>query len=100
MLLFFLLGLLIYTNARLATKKGKNPFVWGLITLVAFLLAFGILGGSYLTAVYNGPVTPEAIAQYYVENPLVITIMVMLGIGGVLLVRYILERTTPRNPAP
>lgn len=92
LLLLLLLVFLIYSNVRLARKKGKNPVIWGLISLAAFLVFYGMLGGIYISIVYKGPVAREAVQAYLMKEPLAMTMLIMLGIGGVLLVRYLLER--------
>jgi ABC-type multidrug transport system permease subunit len=95
MLILLLLGLLIYTNMQLAKKKGKNQWVWALITFVAFFAAYTILGGTYLSIVYKGQINREAVTSYLLNSPLVQLLLMMFGVGGVLLVRYILERSKP-----
>ena len=92
MLLLLLLALLIYTNVRLAKSKGKNPIVWGIVTFVAFLTAYLLLGTVYLAIVYKGPLNREALTTYLTNEPLAVIMLSMLGVGGVLLVRFILER--------
>src|SRR6186997_2911998 len=92
MLLLLLLALLIYTNVRLAKSKGKNPVVWGIVTFVAFLTFYCMLGTVYLAIVYKGPFDRESLTSYLEHRPLAVIMLSMLGIGGVLLVRFILER--------
>jgi hypothetical protein len=93
MILLFLIGIFVYLNANLAKKKGLNPLLWGFITVVAFFAAFMLLGGIYVSFVYSGPLTQEAMKQYLGDNILVAWTIILLGIGGTLLVRFILERT-------
>jgi quinol-cytochrome oxidoreductase complex cytochrome b subunit len=92
MLPLLLLILVIFTNARLASSKGLNPFLWTLISLVAFSLAYLFLGGIYLVMVYKGAYTKPAIEAWVQQNPLSVLFMLMLGVGGMLVVRYIIER--------
>ena len=92
MLLLLLLALLIYTNVRLAKSKGKNPILWGIITFVAFFMSYCLLGTIYLAIVYKGPLERAALTSYLEHEPLAVIMLSMLGIGGVLLVRFILER--------
>src|SRR6187455_2935681 len=93
MLLLLLLALLIYTNVRLAKSKGKNPIVWGIGTFVAFLISYCLLGTVYLALVYKGPLTREYLTIYLTNEPLAQVMLSMLGVAGVLLVRFILERS-------
>ena len=91
-----LLCLMAYPNARLAQRNGRNPFVWGVLSLVAFFFAYCLFGSVYLTMVYAGPYTKEAIVDWVKVSPLPVFTMFLLGVGGILLVRYILERTAPK----
>jgi cytochrome bd-type quinol oxidase subunit 2 len=99
MLLLFLVGIFVYLNANLAKKKGLNPLLWSLLTIVAFFAAMLLLGTVYISLVYNGPMTQEAMKQYMEGNLLVVWTLIFLGIGGTLLVRFILEKTkdNPRS---
>lgn len=92
MFLVFLVGIFVYLNANLAKKKGLNPILWGFITVVAFFVAMMLLGALYMSLVYNGPMTQEAMKQYMESNMLVAWTLIFLGIGGTLLVRFILEK--------
>ena len=97
MLLLLVVGALIYLNARLALKKGRNPYIWGFVSFIAFFVAYGILGYFYLSSIYSGPFTRESVETYLMNEPLSLMMMVMLGIGGMLLVRFILERLAPQQ---
>jgi hypothetical protein len=92
MLYLLLLFLLAYTNSRLATKKGLNPLLWGFMSVIAFFLAYGVLGTIYLSLVYDGAYTREAIMAWIEKSPLSVAMLFMLGYGGMLLVRFIIER--------
>jgi hypothetical protein len=93
MLLLLLLALLIYTNVSLAKKKGKNPIVWGIVTFFAFFISYCVLGVIYLAIIYKGPWNQESLNSYLRNEPLAIAMLSMLGVGGVLLVRFLLERS-------
>jgi len=97
MLLLFVVGFMIYLNARLAGKKGRNQFLWGFISLLAFFVFYAVLGLIYLSSIYSGALTKEALSAFLISQPLSLMMMVMLGIGGMLLVRFILERIAPRG---
>ena len=92
-----LLCLMAYPNARLAQNKGRNPFAWGLLSLAAFFFAYCLFGSVYLTIVYPGPFTREAVMNWAKASPLPAFTMFLLGIGGILLVRYILERSASKR---
>jgi hypothetical protein len=92
MLLLLLLALLIYTNVSLAKKKGKNPVVWGIVTFFAFFVSYCVMGAIYMAIIYKGPWNNDAITVYLRNEPLAVAMLSMLGVGGVLLVRYVLER--------
>lgn len=90
--------ILVFTNSGLASRKGKNPFVWGAITLVAFLLAYVLMSTLYVFFTYKGPLTPENLddLRTYMEtfqrDTLKVLLLAMFGVGGALLVRYRLTR--------
>ena len=92
MLPILLLALMVYVNARLARKKGLNPIAWGAVTFAAFFLAYLLLGSFYVMMIYKGPLTREALQSWLMASPLTQVMLAMLGVGGFLLVRYVLER--------
>ncbi len=90
-----LLFAIVFANARVAGRKGKNPVVWGLFTLGAFLLTAMIFGGMFLMMGYKGPMTPEAIQEYGMslqKDFLKGLTVAMFGLGGGLVIRYLLQR--------
>ncbi len=93
MLLFILILLMLaLPNAMLARKKGHNPFIWGLLSILGFFVAYFFVGGTYFAIVYKGAMTEEAVTAWVMKKPLIALLMFLIGIGGVLLVRFILER--------
>ncbi len=92
MLFLLLLVLLVYMNARLARKKGLNPILWGFISVVAFFAFYCVVGSLYISAIYKGPVTREALTAWIMQSQLSQAMLAMIGVGGTLLVRFILER--------
>ncbi len=90
--------LLVFTNSGLAARKGKNPFVWGIITLVAFIVAYVLMSTLYVFFTYKGALTPENIddLRTYMESfqrdTIKVLLLAMFGVGGALLVRYRLTR--------
>lgn len=92
MLFPIILILTVYLNSRLAVRKGRNPFLWGLISLFAFFAGFVLLGSIYAAMFYRGPLNNAAVQSWIQSSPLIVAMMGMLGVGGTLVVRYILER--------
>jgi hypothetical protein len=107
----FFLAYFSYRNGLRARVKGYNKWVWGFITGVSYLLAeligalivvfyfcrnvinFDALGDP----AYNKTAT-LAIQQALGDNPLRVLTISMFGIGGYLLIRYLLERMKTRTP--
>jgi hypothetical protein len=93
MLLFILmLVLLALPNARLARKQGRSGVLWGFLSIVGFFAAYFFVGGAYFSIVYKGAMTREAVTAWVMDKPLIALLMMLFGIGGVLLVRFILEK--------
>ncbi|MBS1615570.1 MAG: hypothetical protein JST06_05570 [Bacteroidetes bacterium] len=93
MLLFLLILLLLaLPNALLARRKGHSPVLWGLLSILGFFVAYFFIGGSYFALVYKGAMTEEAVTAWVMKQPLTALLMFLMGIGGVLFVRFILER--------
>ncbi len=90
--------ILVFTNSGLAARKGKNPFVWGTITLVAFILTYVLMSTIYVFFTYKGPLTPDhmdelrAYMESFQRDTLKTLLLAMFGVGGALLVRYRLSR--------
>lgn len=97
--------IMVFTNSGLAVRKGKNPFVWGTLTLVAFFFAYVLMSTIYVFFTYKGPLTPEHIDELrtYMESfqndTLKVLLLAMFGVGGALLVRYRISRF-PDKPKP
>lgn len=92
LLLVLILVLLAIPNAMLARKKGLSPVLWGFLSIVGFFATYLVVGGTYFSLVYKGAMTQEAVTAWVVAKPLIALLMFLFGIGGVLLVRFILER--------
>lgn len=100
MLFILLISLLIYMNARLAASKGMNTLLWSFISLMAFFVAYAVLGAAYFMLSYKGDFTPAAVQTHmktWITQPLNVIMMFMLGAGGTLLIRYVIERQPPRG---
>lgn len=99
--LFFLvlIGYLIYKNSIIARVKGKNAFIWGLLTFIAifFAEALGMLMlVSFFYPQYIGVADvskSRELADIISGNFLHSLFVLFCGLGGYLLVRFILERT-------
>lgn len=94
-------------NGKKAKLKDQNAIVWGLATAGAYI---GFMVAGFFFVIYNfckndinlstlstlDVKTREAVAQQLVKtfeaNPLHLITMEMFGIGGFLLVRYILDK--------
>ena len=86
-LIFVVFGIL---NGRLALRLGlKVPF-WVLMTIL------GTIGGFFVTAIvvainYKGTANVKEVQDFFTNNPLKMLTMLAGGVGGALLVRYIME---------
>lgn len=89
---------LSFRNALLAKRKGQNTVVWVLITVVAFFLASAIGVAIVLALFYRGPLEPQALQDFWVDDPLRDITSVFAGIGGYMLMKYLLDRM-PDKPA-
>jgi hypothetical protein len=88
-------------NGTLARRKGKNPLVWGLVSLAAFFVTLMILGGIYIAVTYQGPLEQQALEAYqqaFVQNPINGLLLLLFGVGGELLVHYYLSRRPDVKP--
>ena len=81
-----------YRNAQLAKRKGQNSVVWVVITLAAFFVAYAIGAGIMVGALYKGPIEKTAMMAFLESHPLLVVTIMFFGLGGYMLVRYILER--------
>jgi hypothetical protein len=82
---------LAYKNNLLAKRKGQNSIVWVFITILAFFIGEIIGGMIMLLLFYKGEYTIEGL-QAFMTNPVRMLILPAAGMGGYLLIRYILER--------
>jgi hypothetical protein len=99
-----LLTYLAYRNSVLAKRKEQNQVAWAVYTVVAYLVCM-MLGIVIVLAYFCKDIisidqlsklAPTARAQQlqqvFVEHPLHMLTIELFGIGGYLLVRYLLER--------
>lgn len=103
----FLIIYLAYRNSLLAKIKGQNPIVWVLLTIASYFMGYVIGGVVVLMILINdGLITltdvsknPQAmdgmakqITQALGDKPIHLISMELFGIGGYLLIRFLLER--------
>ena len=102
-----LLVYLTYKNSVRAKQKAHNAIVWSVITVVSVLVAYfiGFVFVAVTFCVHNVNLaqlsstdikTREAVTQQIVQafatNPLHLITIEAFGLGGYLLIRYILNR--------
>jgi len=106
-LVIFLIVYMAYRNGLIAKLKGKNQVLWVLLTLVAFWM-FASLGGfivlqilistgqinatDYKAASETADKLNDLLTPFLISNPIHIITIMAFGMGGYLLVRYILEK--------
>lgn len=81
-----------YQNAQVAKRKGQNTIVWGLITLAAYFIFYCIGAAILLAIMYKGPLDQVALMDFMMSRPIMVITFIFFGLGGYLLVRYLLER--------
>ncbi len=109
-----LLAYLSFRNSVRARVKGLNPWLWAGITILSFLAAFMV--GSMIV-IFNfcsdtvnlqllssmDPKDKELVTRQLIDtlnnNPLRMFTIELFGIGGYLLIRYILEKK-PNKKTP
>ena len=102
-----LLGYLAFRNGVRARQKGLNVVLWGGLTVLSFFFAFaigvGVVTTNFLGDAINlqrfstlkGTERENAVKQFqdiFFANPLNLLTVFLFGIGGYLLIRYILEK--------
>lgn len=107
MLEIVLVGYFSFRNGVRAKSKGQNPFVWGVITFFAFMVTMII--GMYIVIVNfckdsinlnqfssldpkSSKAAQQQLLQVFAEHPLHMITVDLFGIGGYLLVRYLIDR--------
>jgi hypothetical protein len=97
----FLIALLAVYNARLAKRIGLSGFGWGVLTVLSFIFTESILGAFLVAMKYKGNIAeltdPEKMKVFIENNSIIYWSMLAFGVGGGLLVRYILEKKEKRN---
>lgn len=89
---------LAFNNGMRAKKKGHSALLWGFITIVAIFLMMMIGSGIVMGFFYRGPITPVAVTQFLQQNIIHAIFIFAVGVGGYLIIRYILERMKPILP--
>ncbi len=107
-----LIAYLSYRNGVRAKQKEMNPFLWALATVGSYL--FCMFVGVFIVIFYfckevvnlslfssADPKTREAatqqLMQIFSSNPLHQITVELFGIGGYLVIRYILEKKPGKN---
>ena len=83
---------MVFPNVRLAARVGQNGILWGFISVVLFFVFYLVFGGTFVAITYKGDFTQTAMKSYAQSHPFAGVTMLLFGIGGILLTRYILER--------
>jgi hypothetical protein len=106
MIEFAILFYLGYKNHSIAVSKGLNGWLWAGITILAFFLA-EIIGAFFVLIFFlknkvdfNLVATDPSYKDHAVDiindefknNPMLLIAIYLFGVGGWLLVRYVLER--------
>lgn len=87
-----------WRNSVRARIKGQNGLVWGFITFMIFL-AFEIIGFAIsVFGFYHIAPTQTAVMEFALHAPWAASLFVLFcGIGGYLLIRFILDRMAGQN---
>jgi hypothetical protein len=102
-----IIGYLSYRNGVRAKTKGQNPVIWGLATFVAYVITM-MIGIMVVIANFckdtinlaqfssldlkSREAARQQLIQVFQGNPLHMLTIQLFGVGGYLLVRYILDR--------
>lgn len=86
-----------YRNALLAKQKGQNTVVWVLISIIAFFLLYIFVQVTMILLMHGLPKDPYEVRDFILAHPMLYVTSLFGGIGGFLLVRYILEKMPDAN---
>ena len=102
-----LIGYLAYRNGVKAKNKGQHAIAWGIATAVAYIL-FMLVGFFFVILNFckdsinleqlslmdkkAQQAAAQQLIQIFAANPLHTITIELFGIGGFLLIRYILDR--------
>lgn len=95
--------LLVIFNTQLAKKKNHSAGLWAFLTVVGYLVVGTMLTFVYLILTFKGKFEMEEVRQYVLQvqsDPLKALLITLFGVGGGLLIRFILEKTPPNGPPP
>lgn len=112
LLLIFLILYMAYRNGLIAKLKGKNQVLWSLLTLVSYWICSGI--GALVVMIIlirshqitqadiervsgSQKAVNDLIMPLMLDNPIHFITIMVFGLGGYLLVRFILERMPIKN---
>ncbi|PZF71316.1 hypothetical protein [Taibaiella soli] len=87
-----------WRNSIRARMKGQNGFVWGFITFLIFE-AFEMIGFTIsVLGFYHVPPTKDALSAFVSNPPMASSLFVLFcGLGGYLLIRFILDRMSGKR---
>jgi hypothetical protein len=88
---------LTYKNGQLAKQKGESTRKWVLISVLAFIMAQTLATLIAVFLSYTGPMDSEAIRKFIFSSPARLLLISVVGFGGILLVRYFIERKKDIN---
>jgi len=102
-----LMGYLSFRNAMRAKAKGQNAVLWGFVTIVSYMLAM-FVGAFFVIVTFcrdtinleqfssldekSRNAAAQQLMQVFTVNPLHVVTMELFGVGGYLLIRYIIDR--------
>ena len=102
---------LAYRNSLIAKLKGKSPTVWAVMTLVAYFVFYmigiivvmvimvrsGQISAAMVQNIQKNNALTAQLMNVLQEHPIHVLTIEAFGLGGYLLVRYILERMPIKN---
>jgi len=106
------LAVLAYSNSLRAKKKGKSPVLWGFITVGAYMSALiigllvvivnfckDVVNINQLSSLDSSArdIVSQQLQQAISGNPLHLLTVELFGIGGFLLVRYVIDKNPDKK---
>ena len=107
-----LLGYLSYKNGMRAKRKGQNAVAWGVASAAAYIILmmvglFVVVLGFCKNAINLDQMSSldakvrqaaaQQLMQVFAANPLHLFTVEAFGVGGYLLIRYILDKRPDKN---
>lgn len=92
----------IYSNCKLAKLQGKSVLSWALLTVLSFFVCYMIGMAIILNLFYDGSLDPKvfpaAFQKFMYENQMRLLLATVMGLGGALFIRYLLEQQKNNTP--